>query len=281
MPSDAGLWTALLAGIFGLLIGSFLNVCIHRWPRDLSVVRPRSMCPDCEHPIAWYDNIPLLSYAVLRGRCRHCGARVSWRYPLVEAVTAASFFYFVWQAGGLTAGAVKLCFFSAVLIALIFSDLETLLLPDELTLGGLCAGLAIAWFVPVPDATLAFFTGIAARNPRLASFGAAALGAIVPSAALFLTGWLFEKVRHKEGLGLGDVKMIATIGAFLGLGGALLSLALGAIVGALAGIIWIVASRKDVATYPLPFGAFLGAAALAVAAEGAHILAWYGGLLGF
>ena len=258
MPPEAA-----LAGLFGLLIGSFLNVCIYRWPRDLSVVRPRSRCPECERQIAWYDNIPVLSYVILRGRCRHCEAWISWRYPLVEALTAGAFFYFVWQAGGFTPVALKWCVLSAILIALIFTDLETLLLPDEFTVGGLCAGLAISWFVPAPG------------------FLEALIGAAVPSMALWLVGWLFEKLRHKEGLGFGDVKMIAMIGAFLGLRGALLALALGAVVGAVAGLVWIAVMRKDAATYPLPFGMFLGIAALIAAAQGPQIMRWYAGVLGF
>src|SRR5579862_6682568 len=117
-----------LAALFGLLIGSFLNVCIHRWPRDLSVVRPRSRCPECEAPIAWYDNMPLLSWIALRGHCRRCHAPIHWRYPLVELLTALSFAYFVFQLG-LTLAAARYCVFAALLIALVFSDLETLLLP--------------------------------------------------------------------------------------------------------------------------------------------------------
>src|SRR3979411_1109481 len=112
---------ATLAGLFGLLIGSFLNVCIYRWTRDLSVVAPRSACPECEHPIAWYDNIPVLSYLALRCRCRHCGMRIHWRYPLVELMTALVFAFFVYNSG-LTLDAAKYCIFSAILIALIFTD---------------------------------------------------------------------------------------------------------------------------------------------------------------
>jgi leader peptidase (prepilin peptidase) / N-methyltransferase len=276
VPPDAALAGAI-AALFGLLFGSFLNVCIYRWPRSLSVVRPRSMCPGCERPIAWYDNIPLASYAILGGRCRHCSVRISWRYPLVETLTAAAFFYFVRSAGGFTAEALKNCLFSAILIALVFSDLETLLLPDELTLGGLAAGLAISWFVPTRDAIIS----APFRNLRLESFLEALAGAAIPSLALWAVGWIFEKLRHKEGLGFGDVKMIAMIGSFLGLRGALLSLALGAVAGSVAGIVWIVALRKDASTYPLPFGTFLGIAAFAAVAVGPAIMEWYAGLLGF
>src|SRR5271154_237031 len=121
---------AALAGIFGLLIGSFLNVCIYRFPRDLSVVRPRSFCPECEKPIAWYDNIPLLSYALLKGRCRNCGKPILARYPIVEALTGVLFFSFV-GTFGLTLAASKFCLLSALLVGMIFADLEERILPDE------------------------------------------------------------------------------------------------------------------------------------------------------
>src|SRR5882672_3249018 len=114
----------VIAGLFGLLIGSFLNVCIYRWPRDLSVIRPRSACIVCDTQIAWYDNIPVFSYLMLRGRCRRCGAHIHWRYPVVELITAISFAYFVSQSG-VGAEAAKYCVFAAILIALVFCDLET------------------------------------------------------------------------------------------------------------------------------------------------------------
>ena len=140
---------ALLALLFGLLIGSFLNVCIYRWPRDLSVVRPRSHCIACGKTITWRDNIPLVSYLLLRARCRHCGARISLRYPAVELLTGLCFFYFVWTLGP-TVPALKMCVLAALLIGLLFADLEERILPDELTLGGTVAGLIFSFFVPVP-----------------------------------------------------------------------------------------------------------------------------------
>jgi leader peptidase (prepilin peptidase) / N-methyltransferase len=254
---------SLLAALFGLLIGSFLNVCIHRWPRDLSVVRPRSACPECEQPIAWYDNIPLVSYLLLRARCRHCGIRISWRYPVVELLTAVCAAYFIHHGG------IKYCIFAAIMIGLIFSDLETLLLPDELTLGGLAIGLGFALFMPVPDSMfqlIANLSGFEARG-RGAMFGEAVLGAVVPAGAIWLGGWLFEKLRHKEGLGFGDVKMLAMIGAFLGIRGALFAVILGSVAGSIIGIAYIKLTGKDASTYPLPFGSFLGAAALVAAIQ--------------
>lgn len=267
---------ASLAGLFGLLIGSFLNVCIYRWPRDLSVVQPRSRCPECEAPIAWYDNIPLLSWIILRGHCRHCRAPIHWRYPLVELLTALSFAYFVFQLG-LTLAAAKLCVFSAILIALVFSDLETLLLPDELTLGGLAVGLALSFVTPVPDSTFHLVGRILGFHPgsSVGNFGEAVFGAIVPAGSIWLGGWLFEKLRHKEGLGFGDVKMLAMIGAFLGLRGALLTVILGSLLGSVVGLAFIKLTGKDTATYQLPFGTFLGAAAFVTAVEGQRLISWY------
>jgi leader peptidase (prepilin peptidase)/N-methyltransferase len=234
----------IAAGLFGLLIGSFLNVCIHRWPRDLSVVRPRSHCNECGSQIAWYDNIPVLSYGWLRGRCRACSARISWRYPVVELLTALCFAWFI-HAYGLSMGAARYCLFGAIVIALIFTDIEMLLLPNELTIGGLVAGLAFALFER--------------------TFEDALLGAAVPAITLWLVGWLFRKIRHKEGLGLGDVKMISMIGAFLGLRGALFTVICGSVAGSIIGLIWIRVRGEDAGTYQLPFGAFLGAAALMAA----------------
>ncbi len=259
-----------LAALFGLLIGSFLNVCIYRWPRDLSVVHPRSACPECEKPIAWYDNIPLLSYLLLRGRCRQCGKGIPWRYPAVELLTAIAFAYFIGH-GGLNAQSIKYCIFAAILIGLIFADLETLLLPDELTIGGLVVGLAFALFIPVPDSMLQVVAVLSGFNPRgrAGMFGEALFGAVVPAGAIWFGGWVFEKVRHKEGLGFGDVKMLAMVGAFLGIRGALLTVILGSVAGSIIGLAYIKITGKDASSYPLPFGSFLGAAALFAAVQAA------------
>ncbi len=249
---------ALLAGLFGLLIGSFLNVCIYRMPRDMSVVRPRSHCPGCGRMIAGYDNIPVVSFFLLRGRCRHCGTKISFRYPLVELLTGAFFFGSIWALGPTLAGA-KLCVFSAIVIALIFSDLEERILPDEFTLGGAVVGVLFAAFVPVNGP---WSTG------WLRSMAASAFAAVFIAGMLWSVGWLYQKVRHRDGLGLGDVKMVAMIGAFLGLQGALLTLMVAAPLGAVVGLSYIFWKGKDAASYELPFGTFLGVAALAVAFYG-------------
>jgi leader peptidase (prepilin peptidase)/N-methyltransferase len=270
---------AVLALVFGLLIGSFLNVCIHRWPRDFSVVRPRSHCPACEKTIRWHDNIPIVSYLALRGRCRHCGTPIRWRYPVVELLTGLLFFYFVRELG-LTLAALKMCVFSAMLVALIFSDLEMRILPDELTLGGTLAGLVFAIFVPVPESiiqAILWFTGTKLSG-RAHWWVEAAAGAAIPAFLLWAAGWVYERVRHREGLGLGDVKLIAMVGSFLGLSGALLTLAGGSLAGSLIGYAYIRATRKDPSTYELPLGTFLSIAALVLGLTAPEVLNWYGGL---
>jgi leader peptidase (prepilin peptidase)/N-methyltransferase len=238
-------------------------------PRDISVVRPRSYCPSCEHPIAWYDNIPLLSFLLLRARCRHCGAPIPLRYPIVELLTGGVFFLSVLMLG-VTLAALKICLFGALVIALIFSDLEERILPDEFTLGGAAAGLILAWFVPIDDFTGRMLTAVAGWQPNAhwASVAEAAAGAVIPSSILWLGGWAFEKIRHKEGLGFGDVKMLGMIGAFLGVRGSLLALVAGSLLGSVVGLLYILVTRKDASTYELPFGTFLGIAAIAVAALG-------------
>jgi leader peptidase (prepilin peptidase)/N-methyltransferase len=265
---------ASLALLFGLVIGSFLNVCIYRWPRDLSVVRPRSHCTSCERTIAAYDNVPVLSFLWLRGRCRYCKARISVRYPIVELLTGALFFYFVYALGP-TAAALKMCVLSALLVGLMFSDLEERILPDELTKGGMALGFLFALFVPVPDTfgqSLLWLVGVEV-NGVAASVSEAVFGAALPAFFLWGAGAIYFRIRHKEGLGFGDVKLIAMVGAFLGLQGALWTLIAGGVSGSILGSAYIKATGQEYGTYELPFGTFLGAAALVLAV-------WHKALLG-
>ncbi len=266
----------ILAFLAGLLIGSFLNVCIYRLPRDLSVVRPRSFCPACEKPIAWYDNVPLVSYLVLGRRCRRCREPISLRYPFVELITGVAFSVCV-GAFGLSLHALKFSLFSAILIALIFSDLEERILPDEFTLGGTILGLVLAAFVPMQIAFAPLLLPVS-LGTRWFSVGEAVLGAGFASGSIWLVGWLFQKIRHREGLGLGDVKMIAMIGTFLGLQGALMTLIAASLAGAVGGLIYALVTRKDPSTYELPFGSFIGMAALVVAVFGEGFAGWYSGV---
>jgi leader peptidase (prepilin peptidase)/N-methyltransferase len=256
----------LAAFLAGLLIGSFLNVCVFRLPNDLSVVRPRSFCPACQKTIAWYDNIPLLSFIILRGRCRYCAARIRIRYPLVELFTGAAFAVCA-AAFGLSMEAVKYALFAAIVITLIATDIEERILPDEFTYGGAFVGLILAYFVLLPDGIALLILPYSTSRHWL-SVADAALGGGVSSGCIWFVGWIYQRLRHREGLGLGDVKMIAMIGTFLGLQFALLTLILASVIGAVGGMIYIFVTRKDMSTYELPFGSFLGIAALAVAVFG-------------
>jgi len=201
-------------------------------------------------------------------------------YPAVELLTGLLFAWFV-AFDGLSLAAVKDCLFAAILIGLIFADLDTRLLPDEFTLGGLVAGLAFSFFVPVPPTIFGLFADIFRIHPslRVMSFGESAIGAAVPAIAMWSLGWIFEKVRHKEYLGFGDVKMIAMMGAFLGLTGTVVTLLIGSLIGSIGGYAWMKLTGRDPATYYLPFATFLGAGALIVIAAHGGITNWYAQLL--
>jgi leader peptidase (prepilin peptidase)/N-methyltransferase len=260
MPELPHSWWIALAGLFGLLVGSFLNVCIYRMPRDLSVVRPRSHCPFCEKQISWYDNIPLLSFLLLRGKCRNCGAAIPWRYPVTEAVTGLLFAAALWRLGP-NAEAVKLCLFSALLVGLIFMDFEERILADEFTVGGMIAGFVLSLFLPIPPFLAPFLLPFEWRD-SYRSLGESLIGGLTPALALWAIGEIYYRIRGREGLGLGDVKMIAMVGAFYNLQTALLTLLLGSLAGSFLGLLFIWFTRKDSSTYELPFGSFLGIAAL-------------------
>lgn len=252
-----------IAFLLGLLVGSFLNVCIHRLPNEIAVWNPaRSFCPHCEHNIAWYDNIPVLSYLFLRGKCRNCGSPISWRYPAVELLTAI-LFAFIATLAMPPLYTAKFLVFAAIMVVLIVTDFEERFLPDAFTLGGALVGVVFAYFAPVKFGALVFFLqGI--YGIRMASAIEAVFAAVSLSGILWVLGEIYYRIRHKEGLGLGDVKMLATIGAFLGLQGAMLSLMAASVAGTMAGLLYMIVARKDFATYELPLGSFLGIAALGV-----------------
>lgn len=265
-----------LAFVAGLLIGSFLNVCIYRLPRDLSVVAPRSFCPACEKQISWYDNVPIISFLILRGRCRNCQQSIPLRYPLVELATAFLFGTAVFQ-WGVSVQAVKYCVLSAILVTLIGSDLEERILPDEFTIGGTVLGLILSWFVPLTIG-FSFLFATFTRNIHVLSLIESILGALVSGGSIWVVGEVYYKLRKREGLGLGDVKMVAMIGAFLGLQGALLTLILASLLGGVGGLLYILLTGKNASTYQLPFGAFLGMSAMIVGVFGEAIIRWYSGL---
>ncbi len=263
-----------IASIFGLIIGSFLNVCIYRWPRDESVVRPRSHCPHCNETVGWQDNIPLLSYVFLKGRCRHCSERISILYPIVELMNGAFYGYLFWR-GGLDPMTFKLAIFTSMMLILIFADLTEYILPDEITLGGLLVALVLIPIVPVDDR----FTGIIWLFVHRPSQWIVSAGESIFSAA-FVGGLLYGlrsayfRMRKIEGLGLGDVKMMAMVAAFWGLAPTIMILMLGSIAGAIIGLVIIVATRKKW-QHELPFGSYLGGTSIVVAIWGEDILTWY------
>jgi leader peptidase (prepilin peptidase)/N-methyltransferase len=250
----------VLAGVFGLMIGSFLNVCIGRIPAGESVARPGSRCPSCKTPIAWYDNIPVVSYAVLGGKCRKCRRPISLRYPIVELVTAGAF---VLQASvfgdepWLLASRLVL---TAILIVLFGTDFDTQRLPNVLTLPGIAIGLAGSLFLP---------PGI------WDSLVGAALGAGI----LLAIRWVWLRFRGVDAMGLGDVKMLAMIGAFLGWKQVWVVLVLASFAGAIVGIGLTLAGLRSMQS-KLPFGTFLALAGYVASLWGDQLVAWYVGLSG-
>ena len=260
--------------LFGLVTGSFLNVCIYRMPRDISLFNPaRSHCPNCDHLIRWYDNVPVLSFLLLRGKCRDCKAPIPLRYPLVEILTGALFCGCV-LAFGVTLPALKYILFGSSMIALIVADFEERILPDEFTIGGTAAGLILSWYVPLTPG-LSFLFIHDPQKKQLLSLMEAVLGSIVCAGVLWVVGELYYRVRQRDGLGFGDVKMVMMIGAFLGLQGTLMTVILGSVIGSVIGLLYIYTTGKNASTYELPFGSFLGLAASAVAVFGDAVLRMY------
>ncbi|HXG56135.1 MAG TPA: prepilin peptidase [Vicinamibacterales bacterium] len=248
-----------LVGLLGLAIGSFLNVVIHRLPREESLVSPGSRCPDCGYALRWFDNVPVLSYALLGGRCRGCRAAISIRYPLVELITAAVFLWHYVVFGWTPLLAVRLLL-AASLVTLFAIDLEHHLLPDAVTLPGIVAGLLASVFLP----------------PGLV---AALLGALLGGGILWLIGEAYFRYSGEEGMGGGDVKMLAMVGAFLGWKLVLLTLVLSSVAGSLLGLGLILARRGGM-KQALPFGTFLALGALAASLYGDQVVTWYAGHLG-
>lgn len=298
------LFFALTLFAFGLAFGSFLNVCIYRLPRDKSVVSPGSACPGCGHAIRWYDNVPVLSWLVLGGRCRDCRTPISPRYAVVELLTA-SLFLICYLRFGLTLETLKYCVFSFLLLGLIFTDAETKLLPDELTLSGLAAGLLFSIFIPVNDVVSQFFPGLwhlSDNGWRMRSLSDAVLGAIVGASFIYGSGFAYKLARGVEGMGFGDVKLMAMVGAFVGLKLTLLTIFTASVLGAVFGlssipVVWVkrtrrrmirgheprvIASRRAWASaknvyryYAMPFGVFLGTMALVSVFFGKGLFRWY------
>jgi leader peptidase (prepilin peptidase) / N-methyltransferase len=274
------LFVAIFVFLFGLIIGSFLNVCIIRIPGGKSIVLPASACPKCAAPIRPYDNIPVISYLILGGKCRACKTPISSMYPLVELLTGLLFLacYLVF---GLTVETLKWAVFSAIMIVLIFTDFRERLLPDVVNYTGLALGLALSFFTKPTDGAALWLANHVFDFPPPApvlSFADAIFGAALGSSLLWIVSEAYFRLRGREGMGLGDVKMMLMAGAFLGAKRTLLTIFAGSLLGSVLGVAVILARRKE-ADYELPFGTFLGMAALLVVFFGTPFVNWYQSLL--
>ncbi|PYS61846.1 MAG: prepilin peptidase [Acidobacteria bacterium] len=270
-----------LMAVLGAMIGSFLNVVIHRLPLEQSIVFPNSNCPKCRKPIKPYDNIPILSFLALRGRCRSCGARISPRYPAVEALTAALFAAVTWHDGLSFALAFDLAF-TASLVALVFIDAENMILPNAITYPGILFALITRLVVPYLTGSTHFedlpqlISILPARLPLGAvSLIGALIGAVAGGGSLWLMGFLWEKVRGVEAMGFGDVKMMLMVGAYLGWRLTILTILLAAFTGSLAGVAVMLQRGQRNMQMMLPFGIFLGIGSIASLLIGTRLIEWY------
>ncbi|HEY0350357.1 MAG TPA: prepilin peptidase [Pyrinomonadaceae bacterium] len=266
-------------GVVGAIIGSFLNVVIHRLPREQSIVFPNSTCPKCRKAIKAYDNIPILSYLILRGRCRHCGVHISSRYPAVEVLTAILFAAVTWHDGVSFALAFDLAF-AASMVALVFIDAEHMILPNAITYPGIVFAIITRVLVPylagpahfddLPQLINAFPT----LPIGLVSIIGAVIGALAGGGSLWLMGFMWEKLRGVEAMGFGDVKMMLMVGAFLGWRLTILTILIGALTGSIAGIAVMYRRGRNMQMM-LPLGIFLGIGSIVSLLFGARIIAWY------
>jgi leader peptidase (prepilin peptidase)/N-methyltransferase len=302
----------LLGFVIGLLFGSFLNVCISRLPGHESIVKPRSHCMACGHAIRWYDNVPILSWVVLRGRCRDCKAGISWRYPAVELAVGVWFFAITpgwmwnfWELNDLTmrgfaniaTDLVGTAVLGFLLIGLIVMDWQTQRLPDAFTLTGIGIGFVLvcvqAFFLKTGEGDIVLNASRELRMSSPGSFQAQGnvfmtgteamvlerVAAIAGAALILLTiRWLYKALRKRDGMGLGDVKLLAMIAAFLGFGESMFALFAGVLAASAYGFVLVARGKAGAAT-KLPFGSFLAAGGLVAALFGPPIVAWYASLL--
>lgn len=251
-------WSLVAAGLFGLCVGSFLNVVIYRLPLGQSLATPPSRCRKCGYSLRWFDNIPVLSWVFLRGRCRKCGINVSWQYPVVELVTGALFVLVVWLTppGPLLASRLLLV---CILIALFGIDLEHQILPNVITLPGIAIGVLLSLIAPP-------------------GWKDSLIGALLGGGILYAIAGAYYLWRREEGMGMGDVKMLAMLGAFLGWKAVLVTVILASFAGAFVGLAMMAVQRGSM-KYALPFGTFLAIGAVVAMFVGEPLVAWYAGFL--
>lgn len=297
---------ALAIFVLGLAFGSFLNVCIYRMPLGISVIHPRSTCPNCRAQIHSYDNIPVLSWLLLRGRCRNCREPISARYAVVELLTG-SLFLLCYAHFGYTLATLKCCIFGFLILGLIFTDAETQLLPDQLTLPGLALGLLFSLIVPVNDLVSQLLPGLISMGSsqgswRLLSLLDSFAGAAVGACFIYGAGAIYLRARGVEGMGFGDVKLMGMVGAFLGFRLTIFTIFAASVAGSLFGLwtlgsVWIKRTQRrmlrnhesaeqarrrawasaEIALrhLPIPFGVFLGGTAMLASFYGRGLIGWY------
>jgi leader peptidase (prepilin peptidase) / N-methyltransferase len=269
---------SILYALFGLVIGSFLNVCIHRIPRNVSIAFPRSSCPNCRKPIRPYDNIPVFSYLLLRGKCRFCGNSISMQYPFVELLSGLAFFACA-QTWGFSATTLVNTLFLSMAIVLIFIDYQRQILPNVITMPGVAAGILLCTFQSTEFYADALSFRIASvfgleNIPSTLPWAGSILGAVIGGGMLYVVGIGYLKFRKMQGLGMGDVKMMAMAGAFLGWRLAFITVFAGSLLGLLFGISLMLTGRANLKT-KLAFGVFLGIGAAFSLFYGLPLLRWY------
>jgi leader peptidase (prepilin peptidase) / N-methyltransferase len=266
--------------VVGLVVGSFLNVCIVRLPQGRSIASPPSHCPRCKAGIRFYDNIPVISFLLLRGKCRACGEPISWRYPIVELLNGLAYLR-VAHEFGITGEAFLLMALCSSLIVITFIDYDHQIIPDAITLPGMLIGLSLApFFMTALQTPLPFHLDL--LLPHAGSYLSALINSLIGLALgggpLLAIGWIWEKLRHVEAMGGGDVKLMGMVGSLLGWKGALLTIMLGALAGSVVGVALILLKRHK-AEKVIPFGPFLAVGTILTAFYGPDIIFWYLGLI--
>ena len=245
----------IISIVFGALVGSFLNVCIFRLPKGESIIWPGSHCPQCKNPIQFYDNLPLVSYILLKGKCRHCKKTISFQYPFVEGITALSSFFLIMKFGPSLSYLAYFAFVAALIVITVI-DLHHQIIPDVISLPGIGLGLLASLMIPQ------------------ITFSNSLIGTLLGGGSLFIVGTLYQWLFKREGMGGGDVKLLAMIGAFLGWKAVILTILLSSLIGSIIGIILMVIKGKDF-KYAIPFGPFLSLGAIISLFYGQNMINWY------
>ena len=270
----------VISVLFGAMIGSFLNVCICRIPEGKSIVTPGSHCPQCGKAIRWYDNLPVISFLLLRGRCRHCRRSISVQYPLVEGITALlSLLLFI--RFGPSPQYVIYFAFTAALVVITVIDLYHQIIPNGISLPGIAVGLLASWFLPNPALMDGLLRGLVFQAARLgvnlsnhAAFVDALLGIVLGGGSLLLVIHLYYWLRKGEGMGGGDVKLLAMVGAFLGWKAVIVTIIFSSFIGSIVGVALMVRKGKDL-KYAIPYGPFLSLGAVIALFYGEGLIVWY------